>query len=157
LWVVFFAWTQNVQEEKNDLQKVGTSRNHVICNHSLCDYVWLNVTYDNEWWPMQLIFKFGWILIFLSTKLWLWPISSFNRLIFQDVFVFFTTSYIRLVAHVTKIVTSLLHKVCMLLNSYMYRLFNSTNVLICIYIPTKYLPPYLISTYLLPTYLFIIN
>jgi hypothetical protein len=41
----------------------------------------------------------------------------------------------------------------MLLSSYMYRLFNNTYVPICIYIPTKYLPPYLISTYLLPTYL----
>jgi len=38
-----------------------TSKNIVIYNHSLCDYVQLNVTYDYEWSLMQLFFKFGWI------------------------------------------------------------------------------------------------
>ncbi len=31
-----------------------TSKNYVICNHSLCDYVQLNVAYDYKWLPMRL-------------------------------------------------------------------------------------------------------
>jgi hypothetical protein len=61
-------------------------------------------------------------------------------LVFHDVYIFFTTLCIRLITHATKIITLYLHKVCMLFCSYMYRLFNSTYIPLCLYIPTKYLP-----------------
>jgi hypothetical protein len=52
--------------------------NPFIYNHSLCNYVQLNVAYDYKWLLMWQLFKFGWILVFLSTRLQLWPISSFQ-------------------------------------------------------------------------------
>ncbi len=127
---------------------VITSRNHVICNQSLRDYVQLIVT-DNY----DLFFKFGWIFVLLSTSCDYDLFHLSNRLIFHNVFVIFTTSYIHLIALSTKVVTLQLHKVCMLPSSYTYRLFNNTYVFICIYLLTKYLPTYLLPfTYLLCTY-----
>jgi hypothetical protein len=55
-----------------------TTRNFVVCNPSLSDYVQPNVTCDYKWLPMQLFLKFGWSLVFFSTRLRLWLISSFN-------------------------------------------------------------------------------
>ncbi len=89
----------------NELVLFNTSRNHVVCNHSLSDYMQLNVAYNYEWLPMQLFFKFGWILVFLSTSCNYDLFHYSNRLIFHDVFLFFTTLYIRLFAHATKVVT----------------------------------------------------
>jgi len=82
-----------------------TSKNYVICNYSLCNYVQLNVTYDYKWLPMRLFFKFEWILVVLSISRDYELFHLSNKLIFHDVFVFFTTSYIHLVAHATKVVT----------------------------------------------------
>jgi hypothetical protein len=48
--------------------QVFISRNLVICNHSLYDYVWLNVAYSYEWLLMWLFLKIGWILVFFSTS-----------------------------------------------------------------------------------------
>jgi hypothetical protein len=80
------------------------NRNNVVCNHSLCNYVWLNVVYKYKWLLMWLLFKFGLILVFqLGCNYELF--HFFNRLNFHDVFVFFTKSYIHLVAHATKIIT----------------------------------------------------
>jgi hypothetical protein len=84
---------------------VSTIKNLVICNPSMCDYVQTNVACDYKRLPMQVLFKFEWSLVFFSIRLWLWPISSLNCIIFYNVFVFFTTLYIHLVAYVTKIVT----------------------------------------------------
>jgi hypothetical protein len=61
--------------------------------------------YNHEWLPMQLFFKFGWILAFLSISCNYELFHHSNKLIFHDVFVFYTTLYIRLIAHATKIVT----------------------------------------------------
>jgi hypothetical protein len=64
------------------------NRNNVVCNHSLCDYMWLNVAYKYKWLLMRLLFKFGWILVFqLGCDYNLFHLS--NGLIFHDVFVFF--------------------------------------------------------------------
>jgi hypothetical protein len=82
-----------------------TNKNLVICNHSMCDYVRLNVAYNYEWLPKRLFFKFEWILVLFSTSCDYELFHLFNRLIFHDVFVFFTTLYIHLVAHATKILT----------------------------------------------------
>jgi hypothetical protein len=82
-----------------------TTRNLVVYNPSLCNYMQLNVTCDYKWLLMQLFFKFGWSLIFFSIRLRLWFISSLNCVIFYNVFVFFTTLYIHLVVNVTKIIT----------------------------------------------------
>jgi hypothetical protein len=60
-----------------------TSRNIVVCNHSLCDYVWLNVTYDYKWLLMWLFFKFGWILVFFSTSCNYDLFHHFNRWFFM--------------------------------------------------------------------------
>jgi hypothetical protein len=84
---------------------VSTTRNPIICNLSMCDYVQLDIACDYKWLPMQLLFKFGWTLVFFSTRLRLWPISSLTCVIFYNVFVFFTTLYIHLIANVTKIIT----------------------------------------------------
>ncbi len=70
-----------------------TNKNLVICNHSLCNYVQLNVTYDYKWLPMRLFFKFEWILVVLSISRDYELFHLSNKLIFHDVFVFFTTSY----------------------------------------------------------------
>jgi len=84
---------------------IYTIRNLVVGNPSLCDYVQSNLTCNYKWLPMQLLFKFGWNLVFFSTRLQLWPISSLNCIIFYNVFVFFTTLYIHLVVIVTNTVT----------------------------------------------------
>jgi hypothetical protein len=128
------------------------SRNLVVYNHSLCNYVRLNVTYNYEWLAMWLFFKFGWILVFLSTSCNYNLFHHFNTLFFHNVFVFFTTLYICLIAHATKVITLLLHKVRMLFGSYMYRLFNNTYILICIYVPIKYLPTFILFIKYLHTY-----
>jgi hypothetical protein len=54
---------------------------------------------------MRLFFKFEWIFDVLSISCDYELFHFSNKLIFHDVFVFFTTSYIRLVAHATKVVT----------------------------------------------------
>ncbi len=78
---------------------------------------------------VQLIFNFGWILVFLTCMLQLWPISFFfNELISHGVFLFFTIWYIRLFTYATKIVTLQLHYV---LNTYLP---NNNK---CTYIPTN--------------------
>jgi hypothetical protein len=71
----------------------------------MCDYVRLNVTYNYKWLLKRLFFKFGWIFILFSTNCDYDLFYLFNMLIFHDVFVFFTTLYVHLVAHATKIVT----------------------------------------------------
>jgi len=84
---------------------VFISRNPVICNLFLCNYVQLNVAYDYKRLPMWLFFKFGWILVFFSTSCNWYLFHHSNRLILHDVFVFFRTLHIRLIVHVTKVVT----------------------------------------------------
>jgi hypothetical protein len=56
-------------QPKQVIVLVNTTRKHVICNPSLCDYMQSNVTCDYKWLPMQLLFKFGWNLVVFSTKL----------------------------------------------------------------------------------------
>ncbi len=36
-----------------------TTKNLVVCNPSLCNYMQPNVACDYKWLPMQLLFKFG--------------------------------------------------------------------------------------------------
>ncbi len=100
---------------------------------------------------MQLLFKFGQTLVFLSISCDYDLFHVFDRLIFHDIFVFFTTSYIHLIAHTTKVVRLQLHKVCVLPSNYTYRLFNSTYICICV--PIKFLPTYLLGTYIPTSYL----
>jgi hypothetical protein len=103
-------------------QYTFTNKNLVICNHSLCDYVCLNVAYDYEWLPMWLFFKIEQILVFLSTMTcFIFPTSWFFM-----IFYIFTTSYIRLIAHATKIITLQSHKVCILPSSNTYKLLINT-------------------------------
>jgi hypothetical protein len=77
------------------------------------------------------------------------------RLIFHDVFVFFTTSYIYLVARATKIVTLPSSYIVYYLIIHIY-LYVYTHLL-TIYLP-NYLPTYLITKYPhmyhIPTYFF---
>jgi hypothetical protein len=87
------------------------TRNLIICNPSMYDYMQPNVIYNYKWLPIQLLLKFGWSLVLFSTRLRQWPISYLNCVIFYNVFVFFTTLYIHLMANVTKIVTCYLCKV----------------------------------------------
>ncbi len=105
---------------------------------------------------MRLFFKFGWILVFLSTSCNYDLFHHSNRLIFHDVFVYFTTLYIHLIAHATKVITLQLHKVHMLPSNYMYKQFNNTYIPICIYLPTYLhticLATYYVLTYVPPTY-----
>ncbi len=108
-----------------------TNRNHVVYNDSMCDkMLCMNMSgclcdyfsnLDGFWSSFQLGCNYD-------------LFHLFNKLIFHDVFVFFTTLYICLVTHVTKIVTLQLHKVHMLPSSYTYKLFNSTYVPIHIYL-----------------------
>ncbi len=113
---------------------------------------------------MRLFFKFGWVLVFLSINFDCDLFHPSNRLILHDVFVFFTTSYICLVTHVTKIITLQLHKVHILPNSYMYKLLiihmylyvytYILNMYLLTYFITKYPYVYHLPTYILRTYLF---
>ncbi len=120
-----------------------TNRNHVICNHSMCNYVRLNVAYNYEWSPMWLFFKFGWILVFFSTNCNYDLFHHSNKLIFHDVFVFFTTLYICFVTRAIKVVTYTPTYVCTYhVHTYLHNY----------YLPT-YLPTYLLCTYILRTYL----
>ncbi len=101
-----------------------------------------------------LLFKFGWILIFLLVS-YSYDLFHFsNKLIFHDVFVFFITSFIHFVAHATKIITLQLDKVCMIPNSSTYRLFNTTYKPVCIcYLLTMYIYPMYLRIIYMATYL----
>jgi hypothetical protein len=142
--------------------RIKTSKNLVICNHSMCNDVWLNVTYNYEWLPMWLFFKCGWILVFLLINYDYDLFHLSNRLIFHDVFVFFTTSYIRLIGHVKKKSHySCIRYVCYLIVTrinylivYMY-LYVYTYLLNT-YLPIMHIPSYLIIR-CLPTYLITIS
>jgi hypothetical protein len=72
-------------QPKQVIVLLNTTRKHVVCNMSLSDYMQPNITCDYKWLPMQLLFKFGWNLVFVSTKLRLWPISSINCVIFYNI------------------------------------------------------------------------
>jgi hypothetical protein len=96
-------WTWLVEIGQN--VTIFINRNHVICNHSRCKYVQLNVAYNYEWFLVRLFFKLEWILVFLSISCEYDLFYLFNRLIFHDVFVFFITSFIHLIAHATKVIT----------------------------------------------------
>jgi hypothetical protein len=63
-------------DRKTIVETTPTTRNLVVCNPSMCDYVQPNVACNYKWLPMQLFFKFGWSLVFFSTRLQLWLISS---------------------------------------------------------------------------------
>jgi hypothetical protein len=46
-------------DRKTIVEITPTTRNLVVCNPSMCDYVQPNVACNYKWLPMQLFFKFG--------------------------------------------------------------------------------------------------
>jgi hypothetical protein len=113
----------------------------------MCDYVWLNVAYNYEWLLKSLFKKFGWILVLFSISCDYDLFHLSNRLIFHDVFVFFTTLFIHLVALTTK--NS--HIIC--IRYVCYLVATCINYLIVHTCTYMYIVRCLLSTCILPTYL----
>jgi len=116
-WVDSILWIQNhgVVSNFNNVMPIVIFLKMFVTLHSLVEIllfatipyanVWLNVAFDYVWLPMQLFFTFGWILVCLSINCDYNLFQHFNNLVFHDVFVYFTTSYIQLVTHAIKIIT----------------------------------------------------